>query len=199
MYASATVFAASIAGGVAAADTANWDLAIGGLLLAFAIASEQMAVLVKSLGVSVSGSFLAIVVAMVLLGGTPAALIAVLAVFTGAIKDRRPDAILPNVAIYGSFPLVCGLLFHLVQGRLDLQPHSAGFVTVVLALFATALGLNFLMVAAYGRVTTGRSIRQMARQALVPLLTTDLIAAVMAVGVSEVALTYGNWALALFP
>ncbi|HYZ28804.1 MAG TPA: HD-GYP domain-containing protein [Thermoleophilaceae bacterium] len=197
-YASAAVFGLSIAGGVAAAGSANWDLAIAGLLLAFAIASEQMAVLVKSLGVGVSGSFLAIVVAMVLLGGTPAALIAVLAVFTAAVKQRRPQAILPNVAIYASFPLVCGLLFQLVDDRLELQPHSAGFVAVVLALFATALGLNFLLVAAYGRVTTGRSIRQMARQALVPLLTTDLIAAVMAVGVSEVALTYGNWALALF-
>jgi putative nucleotidyltransferase with HDIG domain len=119
-------------------------------------------------------------------------------VTTGAIKDRRPGVILPNVAIYAAFPLACGSLFHLVKNRLDLQPHDVAFVGVVLALFATALGINFLLVAAYGRVAGGLSIRRMARQALVPLLTTDLIAAVMAVGVSEVALTYGTWALALF-
>jgi putative nucleotidyltransferase with HDIG domain len=196
---SAVAFAASVVVGILAAGGANWDLPTAALLLAFAVVSEQMAVLVKSLRVSVSGSFLAIVVAMVLLGGAPAALIGVLAVLTGVVvKDRRPSVILPNVAIYASFPLACGLLFHLVKDRLDLQPHDAGFVAVVLALFAVALGFNFLLVAMYGRITSGRSIRQTARQALVPLLTTDLIAAVMAVGVSEVALTYGTWALALF-
>jgi putative nucleotidyltransferase with HDIG domain len=197
-YVSALVLAASTAGCIAAAGSANWDLATGALLLVFAVVSEQMAVLVKSLRVSVSGSFLAIVVAMVLLGGAPAAVIAVIAVITGALKDRRPSVILPNAAVYASFPLVCGLLFQETHDRLNLQPHDAAFVGVVLALFAVALGMNFLLVASYGRITSGRSIRETARQALVPLLTTDLIAAVMAVGVSEVALTYGTWALALF-
>jgi putative nucleotidyltransferase with HDIG domain len=195
---STAVLCASVVGAIAAADSANWDLATGALLLVFAVVSEQMAVLVKSLRVSVSGSFLAIVVAMVLLGGAPAAAIGVLAVITGGIKDRRPLLIIPNAAIYASFPLICGVAFHAVATELDVQPHDAAFVGVVLALFAVALGVNFLMVATYGRVTAGRSIRRTARHALVPLLTTDLIAAVMAVGVSYVALTYGNWALALF-
>jgi putative nucleotidyltransferase with HDIG domain len=198
LYVSTVVTAASAVVAVASADSANWDLVVGALLLVFAVVSEQMAVLVKSLRVSVSGSFLAIVVAMVLLGGAPAAVIGVLAVISGAIKDRRPSVILPNVAIYASFPLACGLLFHLAQDRLELHAHDAAFVGVVLGLFALALGMNFLLVAVYARVTSGHPIRQTARQALVPLLTSDLVAAVMAVGVSEVALTYGTWALALF-
>lgn len=180
-------------------ETANWDFATGGLLLAFAVASEQVAVLVRSLGVRVSGSFLAIVVAMVLLGGTPAALIGMLAVLAGSIKDRdRPAIVFPNLAIYAAFPLACGLLFHAVRDAYNLRPDSVAFGAVVLALFAISLGVNFLLVATYGRVTAGRSIRQTARQALVPLLTSDLIAAVMALGVSEVALNYGKWVLALF-
>jgi putative nucleotidyltransferase with HDIG domain len=199
LYVSAVVLAASAAGALAAADSANWDLATGALLLVFAVVSEQMAVLVNSLRVRVSGSFLAIVVAMVLLGGAPAAAIGVLAVLAGSVKDReKPWVILPNVAIYAAFPLACGLAFQWTQDALDLQPHDVAFVGVVLALFAISLGINFILVAGYGRITAGRSIRQTARQALVPLLTTDLIAAVMAVGVSEVALTYGTWALALF-
>jgi putative nucleotidyltransferase with HDIG domain len=193
------VLALSIVGGFAAAESANWNLATASLLLVFAVISEQMAVLVSSLRVRVSGSFLAIVVAMVLLGGTPAALIAVLAVLAGSYQDRdRPWIILPNVAIYAAFPLVCGLLFRTVSDGLNLQPHDVAFVGVVMALFAVSLGINFLLVAGCGRVIDGRPIGQMARQALVPLLTSDVIAAVMAVGVSEVALTYGTWALALF-
>jgi putative nucleotidyltransferase with HDIG domain len=199
LYVSAVVLAASVAGAVVAADSANWDLATAALLLGFAVVSEQMAVLVNSLRVRVSGSFLAIVVAMVLLGGAPAAAIGVLAVLAGSIKDReKPWVILPNVAIYAAFPLACGLAFQWTHDALDFQPHDVAFVGVVLALFAVSLGINFMLVAGYGRITAGRSIRQTARQALVPLLTTDLIAALMAVGVSEVALTYGTWALALF-
>jgi putative nucleotidyltransferase with HDIG domain len=199
LYFSSLVLAGAVVVGVLTADTANWDFATGGLLLVFAIVSEQVAVLVRSLGVRVSGSFLAIVVAMVLVGGTPAALIGVLAVLAGSIKDRdRPAIILPNIAIYAAFPLACGLLFHAVRDSYDLQPSSVAFGAVVLGLFAVSLGVNFLLVAGYGRITAGRSIRQTARQALAPLLTSDLIAAVMALGVSEVALNYGLWALALF-
>src|ERR1700756_5427928 len=84
LYVSTVVTAASAVVAVASADIANWDLVVGALLLVFAVVSEQMAVLVKSLRVSVSGSFLAIVVAMVLLGGAPAAVIGVLAVISGA-------------------------------------------------------------------------------------------------------------------
>ena len=199
LYVSSLVIAASVAVAVATAGGADWDLPRAALLLVFAVASEQMAVLVKSLRVRVSGSFLAIVVAMVLLGGAPAAAIGVLAVLAGSIKDReRPAIIVPNVAIYALFPLACGLAFHWAEDHLNLQPHDFAFVGVVLLLFAVSLGINFLLVASYGRLTAGRSIRQTARQALVPLLTSDLVAAVMAVGVSEVALTYGTWALALF-
>jgi putative nucleotidyltransferase with HDIG domain len=199
LYFSSLVLAGAVIVGVLTADTANWDFAIAGLLLAFAIVSEQQAVLVRSLDVRVSGSFLAIVVAMVLVGGTPAALIGVLAVLAGSIKDRdRPAIVIPNVAIYAAFPLACGLLFHAVDAGYDLQPNSVAFGVVVLVLFAVSLGVNFLLVAGYGRLTAGRPIRQTARQALNPLLTTDLIAAVMALGVSEVALNYGLWALALF-
>src|SRR4051794_32696339 len=59
------------------AGSANWDLGRLLLLLAFAVASDQMAMRIRSSRVKVSGSFLAIVVAMVLLGGAPAAVIGV--------------------------------------------------------------------------------------------------------------------------
>ena len=175
----AALLLGAVLGALLTSSYADWDLPTLGLLLAFAIASDLMAASIRATKMKVSGSFLAIVVAMVLLGGAPAAAIGVLAVITGAIKDRKPGLIPPNAAIYASFPLACGAMFHWAKDSWSLQPHDVAFVAVVLALFAVALGMNFLLVASYGRVTAGHSIRVTARHALVPLLTTDLIAAVM--------------------
>src|SRR5207247_10537851 len=77
-------------------------------------------------------------------------------------------------------------------------PSDAVFPAVVIALFALSLGVNFLMVALYIRHIEGQRILDTARRALFPLLTSDLVAAVMAVGVSYVTLEYGAGALALF-
>ena len=64
----------------------------------------------------ISGSFLALVVAMVLLGGTPAALI-------GVVDDPRRlaalagelDYLLNNVLTFAAFPLLGGIAFHAVD------------------------------------------------------------------------------------
>jgi putative nucleotidyltransferase with HDIG domain len=66
------------------------------------------------------------------------------------------------------------------------------------ALFVVSLGVNFLMIAAYMRHVDGRPIWDTAKRALFPLLTSDLVAAVMAVGVCYVTINYGTGALALF-
>src|SRR5690242_13705342 len=69
------------------APEGNWDLALFGVLLAFSVFSDLTAAPVESQLV-VSGSFLALVVAMVFLGGTPAALIGVLTILVGWIRWR---------------------------------------------------------------------------------------------------------------
>ena len=59
---------------------ANWDLALLGTLLAFSILSDVGAVETRA-GAKISGSFLALILAMVYLGGTPAAVIGVITIF----------------------------------------------------------------------------------------------------------------------
>jgi putative nucleotidyltransferase with HDIG domain len=54
------------------------------------------------------------------------------------------------------------------------------------------------MAALYTRHMDGSRVKDTARRALVPLLISDLVAALMSVGVSEVTLNWGSGALALF-
>ena len=70
---------------VIAAPEGNWDLALLGVLLAFSIFSDLTAAPTES-SLAISGSFLALVVAMVFLGGTPAALIGVFTILAGWLR-----------------------------------------------------------------------------------------------------------------
>ena len=178
---------------------ANWDLPTLAMLLVLAVASDLMAASIRSSKLKVSGSFLAIVVAMVLLGGAPAALVGVLTIVAGWIKWReRPHYLLANLASYASFPLACGLLFDLIRDRAELGSGDTSFPALIFAIFVLALTLNFLMAALYTRHMDGSRVLETARRALVPLLISDLVAALMAVGISEVTLHWGAGALALF-
>lgn len=178
---------------------ANWDLPTLVLLLTFAVASDLMAASIRSSKLKVSGSFLAIVVAMVLLGGAPAALVGVLTIVAGWIKWReKPHYLLANLASYASFPLACGLLFASIVNHYQLESGDTAFPILVFGTFTLALALNFLMAALYTRHMDGSRVTDTARRALVPLLISDLVAALMAVGVSEVTLNWGAGALALF-
>ena len=191
------VSAATLA--VVTSPQANWDLVTLGLLTGFAVASDLMAASIRSSKLKVSGSFLAIVVAMVLLGGAPAALVGVLTIFAGWLKWReKPHYLLANLASYASFPLVCGLLFDFTRDRYDLGSGDAAFPFLVFGTFVLALGVNFLLAAAYTKHMDASRIADTARRALVPLLTSDLVAALMAVGVSEITLNWGTGALAAF-
>jgi putative nucleotidyltransferase with HDIG domain len=169
------------------------------LLLVFAIASDLMAASIRSAKLKVSGSFLALVVAMVLLGGAPAALIGVLTITAGWIKWReKPHYLLANLASYAAFPLACGLFFDYVRDTQGLDPGDTAFPFLVFATFVLALTINFTLAALYTRHMDGTPMLTTARRALVPLLASDLVAALMAVGVSEITLNWGAGALAMF-
>src|SRR4051794_41933781 len=94
---------------------ANWDLLTLALLLVFAIASDLMAASIRSSKLKVSGSFLAIVVAMVLLGGAPAAVVGVLTIVAGWVKWRgKAPHPLANPAADAAIPPAGGPLVALV-------------------------------------------------------------------------------------
>ena len=102
----------------------DWQpAALVGLLLVLCIGSDVMTVEVRN--VRITGSFLAIVLAMALLGPAPAAVIGASASLVDAIVARRPiDNALMNIANYMIFPLIGGVAIHATVG--PIEPDGSG-------------------------------------------------------------------------
>src|SRR4051794_39053599 len=112
---------------VKAAPSANWDLTLMGVLFVFAAVSDLTAVATPS-RVHISGSFMAIVLAMVFLGGTPAALIGLAAICVGWRNGRAPfHFFFNNLLTYAAFPLAGGIAFHAAQTASGLGSSDVGF------------------------------------------------------------------------
>ena len=94
------------------APQANWNLALFGILLGFSAFSDVMSIETES-RLKISGNFLALVLAIVFLGGTPAALIGLISIMVGWLRWREGwQDLLVNSLTYVSFPLVVGIAFH---------------------------------------------------------------------------------------
>jgi putative nucleotidyltransferase with HDIG domain len=180
------------------APEGNWDLLLLGVLMAFSIFSDLTAVRVES-SMDVSGSFLALVVAMVFLGGTPAALIGILTILVGWIRWRTEwPRLLDNLLAYTVFPLAGGIVFHQVLRATGLTTSDPSFYLYVFALFVFALAINFTMVAGYACYLQRTSFAHKIRTTLFPLLPSELMAALMAVGVTFLYVQVGIAGVALF-
>jgi putative nucleotidyltransferase with HDIG domain len=180
------------------APQCNWDLALFAVLFAFAIFSDLTAVTTES-KVKVSGSFLALVVAMVLLGGTPAALIGIGCILIGWVARWRdpPHYLLNNVLTYATFPLLGGIIFHEVVTGTGITSSDPSFYLLVFGLFQLALAINFMMIAAYGCYVERVSFTSKL-QVLPPVLPSEFASAMLAVAVAFIYHQIGISAIALF-
>jgi putative nucleotidyltransferase with HDIG domain len=180
------------------APTANWDPALFGILLGFSIFSDLTAIETSS-KLKTSGSFLALVLAMVFLGGPPAAIIGVVSIWVGWIR-WRDDAhdLLVNTLTYATFPLLSGLAFHQAVERSDVTPSDPMFYVLVFCTFLIALSLNFSMIAADACYVWRTSFLARVRSALIPLLPSELAAALMTVGIAYIYDKIGIAGVALF-
>src|SRR5689334_14214622 len=146
------------------APQSNWDLPLFAILLVFSVFSYVTAVTTES-NVKISGAFLALVLAMVFLGGTAAAAIGVATNLIGWLFRWRdePHYLLNNLVAYAIFPLVAGVAFHAVVDATGVTDSEPVFYLLVFALFQFALALNFLLIAAYhvyvGRATFSEQVR----------------------------------------
>ncbi|HVY77321.1 MAG TPA: HD-GYP domain-containing protein [Solirubrobacterales bacterium] len=180
------------------APEGNWDLPLFAILLVFSAFSYVTAVTTES-NVKVSGAFLALVLAMVFLGGTAAALIGVATNLIGWLFRWRdePHYLLNNLVAYAIFPLVAGVTFHAVIEATGLTASDPVFYLLVFALFQFALALNFLLIAAYhvyvGRATFGDQVR-----VLPAVMPSEFASAMLAVAVAFIYHVIGIAAIALF-
>jgi len=187
----------TVAVGIWDAPRSDWDVAFFAVLLAFSIFSDLTAVSTES-KVKISGSFLALVIAMVFLGGTPAALIGVATILTGWLRWRDEwHYLLDNVLTYAFFPLVGGIAFHEGVTAAGLSPAEPWFYACVFALFQLALAINFVMIATYGCYVERSSFSTKLR-VLPPVLPSEFASAMLAVAVAYIYHEIGIAAIALF-
>ncbi|HEU5142942.1 MAG TPA: HD-GYP domain-containing protein [Solirubrobacterales bacterium] len=185
-------------GAVVRAPAADWDPALFGILLGFSIFSDLTAIETES-RLKISGSFLALVLAMVFLGGTPAAIIGVASILVGWVRWRdEPHDLLNNLVTYATFPLVGGWAFRETIEGLGITAADPSFYPLVFGVFLGALAINFTMVAAYTCYLERSSFVAKARTALLPLLPSEMAAALMAVGVAFIYNEIGLAGVALF-
>src|SRR5436190_802070 len=103
---------AVIAALVAVAPAQRWDGAVLVTLMVFAVVSDLTGVETGSSKLRVSGSFLALVLAIVLLGGAPAATVGIAVIAIGWLRWREaPHYLRNNLVTYALFPLVAGIAF----------------------------------------------------------------------------------------
>jgi putative nucleotidyltransferase with HDIG domain len=180
------------------APSANWDLPLFCILLGFSVFSDLTAISTTS-KVKISGSFLALVLAMVFLGGTPAAVIGVLTILAGWLRWRdEGHYLLNNLLTYATFPLVSGILFHEIVDNGRVTENDASFYALIFGVFLVALAINFTMIASYSCYLDRSSFFNKVRTALFPLLPSELAAALMAVGVAYLYVQVGLAGVAMF-
>jgi putative nucleotidyltransferase with HDIG domain len=180
------------------APHAIWDLPLFGALLGFAIFSDLTAIETNS-RLKISGSFLALVLAMVFLGGTPAAVIGLISILSGWLYWREnAHDLLVNSLTYLSFPLAAGIGFHEVVDSTGISSSEPIFYVLVFGVFLAALAMNFTMIATDACYLERSSFLDKVRTALIPLLPSELAAALMAVGVAFLYNEIGLAGVALF-
>lgn len=187
-----------LAAAVVRADSGSWDLGLFGVLLAFSVFSDLTAIETSS-QLKTSGSFLALVLAMVLLGGPPAAVIGVLTILVGWVRWRdEPHDLLNNVLTYATFPWIGGFVFREATTGLGITANDPAYYTLVFGTFLLALAINFSLVGAYTCYLDRSSFITKVRTVLVPVLPSELAAALMAVGVAFLYNQIGMAGVALF-
>jgi putative nucleotidyltransferase with HDIG domain len=189
--------AATLAGAAWWAPECDWNVPLFAVLLIFSVFSDLTAVSTES-RVKVSGSFLALVVAMVFLGGTPASLIGIATIVVGWLRwHDEGHYLLNNVLTYAFFPLVGGIAFMAVTDAAHLTQDDAYFYLLVFGLFQFSLAINFVLVAGY-RAYVERATFASQLRVLPPVLPSEFASAMLAVAVAFVYHVIGISAIALF-
>ncbi len=98
---------------VQVAPAADWDLRKLAILIVLAVISNLTSTPLLSGRMNVSGAFLGVVLAAVVLGGAPAAIVGAVTISVGWLRWReRAHFFRQNLVMYIWFPLLSGILFH---------------------------------------------------------------------------------------
>ena len=180
LSAEALAGACALAVAASLSTAAQWNkLGLLALLLTLAVASDAFPIF-GSRPIEISGCFLAIVLAMALIGPTGAVAIALVSTLIDGVRDKKPFASqVNNIATYAIFPLVGVLVLDQLSGVLDASIGSFGYAVALIAAFAVSLGVNFTLVAVHQRVMRNLSFREQVGTLLVPFLPSEVLTALL--------------------
>jgi putative nucleotidyltransferase with HDIG domain len=189
----------AVAAGVLLAGQANWQLPLFTVLLVAAVIGDLTARDTAAARIKISSSFLAIVAATVLLGATPGAVIATVTILAGWLRFRyAPASLLNNLFTFAWFPLLMGAAFHAAVDASGVSDGDALFYLLVFGAFVVGLGINFALVAGERSYVERDPLWNKVRLVLVPLLPTELVSGLIAVGLAYLYVRVGLASLALF-
>jgi putative nucleotidyltransferase with HDIG domain len=163
----------------------NWDLPLFAVLLTSSVVGDLTALDAPTRSGAISSSFLAIFVAAVLLGPAPAALIGVATILVGWLRFRYSKSVLLiNVVDYAWFPLVSGIALEAALRATGTTHDDGRFYVLVVAFFAVGLVVNYAITNAHFSYIEGTSFPKRLAQTLGPVLPSELIAGLTAVGIT---------------
>ena len=199
VVAHAVAFAGAIVVALLSSGLDEWNLPLLAGITVFAIVSDLTHVEVGSSHLKVSGSFLGIVLAAVLMGGGPAAVVGVLTIAVGWLRSREPICYLRNnLVTFAWAPLIGGLFFSWITDVANAGTDSAAYYVFVFATFVVSLAVNYVMVAGYQCYLDRSSFVEKTRETLAPLLAAELFSALLTMAAAYVAARLGTIGLAPF-
>jgi putative nucleotidyltransferase with HDIG domain len=181
---------AAVTTAVLSSRAQEWSsLPLVSLLLALAIIGQQISVKLRNQ--QVTAGFLALVLAMSLLGPAPAVFFSVIAIaISSGLRRLSFSEWLNNLTNHAVFPLVGGLMIGAFIGNVH-DPHnhhlmqSATFGLAIFAVFIVTNALNFFIVAVDNRLVEDRALSAQTREVFIPLMpgqvATAAVAAILAV------------------
>ena len=142
-----------------------------------------------------TGAFIALVLAMSLLGPAPAMSFGVAVIVVSSVRRRLSwELALNNVLTLATYPFVGAMTMRLAFGNVH-DPHNVAatrgvtFALMVFAVFMVALVVNFGLIALHYKVTEGRSLIRQTRELFIPFLPGETAAAALA---ATLAVAYTN-------
>jgi putative nucleotidyltransferase with HDIG domain len=188
---------AATVGGAALSSSDDWrPISLFGVLLGAALLSVCFKYEAK--GFNANSSFLATALAMVLLGPTPAAVIAVVAILVDNWRrKKRLRLVFTNVSTMASFPLVGGALFELAGGAGLQESHGSVYVIAVLLTFMFSNLINFLLIAVDIAVMDKQPVLRSLKTVYLPTVPTELAVGLLTAAVAFVYQGHDLSALAL--
>jgi diguanylate cyclase (GGDEF)-like protein len=190
----AVALAGAVATIILTVPSAHWSLWPLLVIAVFTVLSDITAVDTGT-NLNVSGTSLGLMLALTILGGGPAAAIALLVLIVSwSLRSSRRALHLHvnDLVTYSWMLLITGFAFQAIVQVAGVSTHDAGYYLAAFVAFVFSLVLNFVGIAGYQAYLRRLSLLQMTRDALLPLLSAHLFSGVLTMIAIYIAVRTGT-------